>query len=226
MKQAVAIFAKTPLPGQVKTRLAPRLSPEQGADLYRCMLLDTLARVRTLGIDTFLFFEGDQAFFREAAPGLPLLAQQGDGLGERLEHAFSTLYALGYPLRVVIGSDAPDLPLSYLEDAFHRLAAGSEVVFGPAEDGGYYLVALSGDCGELFREIPWSGPRVLEQSLERAREERRKVSLLPPWYDVDVSADLRRPGLHDPGNRAPFTRSFLAGLGISPLAAADGRLPD
>jgi len=226
MKQAVAIFAKTPLPGQVKTRLAPRLSPEQGADLYRCMLLDTLARVQTLGIDTFLFFEGEEAFFREAAPGLPLLAQQGDGLGERLEHAFSTLAALGYRFRVVIGSDAPDLPLSYLEDAFHRMAAGSEVVFGPAEDGGYYLVALSGDCGELFREIPWSGPRVLEQSLERAREGRFPVSLLPPWYDVDVSADLCRPGLHDPSNRAPLTRSFLAELGISPLAAADGRLPD
>ncbi len=209
MKRALAMFAKAPLPGLVKTRLTPALSPEQGADLYRCMLLDTIERTRALPMDLFVCHDGDELFFRNAIPDLPLLPQQGACLGTRLENAFAELYRQGYRARAVIGTDAPDLPLAYVEEAFRLLEEGSDAVFGPAEDGGYYLVALGCEHGELFRDIPWSGPRVLEKSLERAAKAGLCASLLPPWYDVDSIQDLSRPGLSDPLNGAPLTRAFI-----------------
>lgn len=214
MKRAIAIFAKTPIPGMVKTRLTPPLSPEQGADLYRCMLLDTIARVRSLAIDTFICYDGDEQFFRRAAPGAGLIPQHHGGLGTRLECAFTALDSLGYRARVVIGTDAPDLPLALIREAFDVMEAGSDVVFGPAEDGGYYLVALNGPHGDLFKDIPWSGADVLERSLERAREGEFSATLLPSWYDVDCYEDILRPGLSDPSNGAPLTRAFIGELDL------------
>jgi len=215
MKHALAIFAKTPLPGLVKTRLTPPLSPEQAAGLYRCMLLDTIDRARSLCVDTFIFYQGDPQFFRGAAPGMTLIPQKDGCLGGRLETAFSSLADLGYGARVVIGTDAPDLPLVFVEEAFSRLETGSDAAFGPAEDGGYYLVALRGAHGDLFREIPWSGPHVLARSLERASDAGLATALLPAWYDVDGFEDLLRPGLSDPLNGAPLTRDFIGTLGIA-----------
>jgi uncharacterized protein len=220
MKCALALFAKTPIPGLVKTRLAPSLSAVQSADLYRCMLLDTIARTASLPCDTFIFYDGDQQFFSQAAPSSQLIPQKGDHLGSRLEHAFAAMGALGYEVCAVIGTDAPDLPLDYIEEAFSSLAAGSDVVFGPAEDGGYYLVAQNGICATLFEDIPWSGDRVLEQSLERAGAAGLSVALLPPWYDVDSFEDLYRPGLSDPSNAAPLTREFISRLGLESLRIA------
>lgn len=225
MNDVLAIFAKTPLPGRVKTRLVPGLSPDEGAELYRCMLFDTLARVRSLPVATVVFYEGDEGFFRAAAPGMLLIPQHEGGLGERLESAFGTLASLGYRARVVIGTDAPDLPLRFVEQAFDLLEAGKQAVFGPAEDGGYYLVGLCGGCGGLFRDIPWSGPRVLAESLQKADEAGFATALLPTWYDVDSFEDLFRPGLVDPANGAPLTRAFLGDRGIGlPQAAAAGDL--
>ena len=214
MKSVLAIFAKTPLPGRVKTRLAPQLSAEEGAELYRCMLLDTLAKVGNLPVDTVIFYDGDERLFQELAPDVQLFPQYDGGLGERLESAFTLLSSLGYGPRVVIGTDAPDLPLGFVEDAFLLLQGGSDVVFGPAEDGGYYLVALSGASGGLFRDIPWSSAQVLAVSQQRANEGSLATALLPTWYDVDNYEDLLRPGLLDPANGAPLTRGFLRDRGI------------
>lgn len=221
MKRVLAIFAKTPLPGRVKTRLSPPLSPRQSADLYRCMLLDTIARVSTLGTDLVVFYEGGREFFQQAAPGATLIPQQEGGLGVRLEHAFDALTALGFAARVVIGTDAPDLPLAYIEDAFALMETGSDAVFGPADDGGYYLVALRGSYGLLFRDIPWSGEQVLGKSLQQAEASGLSASLLPPWYDVDGHADLLRPGLSDPANGAPLTRAVIAALGVGAQPTVD-----
>jgi len=212
MKPALAMFAKSPRAGAVKTRLTPPLSPEQGAELYRCMLLDTIARSRALPVDIFVCYHGDASFFRENAAGATLLPQEGETLTERLQAAFAELHERGHRATVVIGTDAPDLPMSYVEQAFHLLEAGKDVVFGPAEDGGYYLVALREPHPELFEEIPWSGEQVLEVSLQRAAECGLRAELLPSWYDVDSHEDLSRPGLSDPANGAPLTRAFIAAL--------------
>jgi rSAM/selenodomain-associated transferase 1 len=215
MKPALAIFAKTPVAGKVKTRLTPTLSPEQSAELYRCMMLDTIARMSALQIDTFVFYDGDSDFFHAENPRLQLIRQSGACLGRRLEDAFTALADLGYHARVVIGTDAPDLPLSYVRQAFELLTGGKDAVFGPAEDGGYYLVGIRGGYGSLFHDIPWSGPQVLEVSVAAAKREGLDWALLPTWYDVDSPEDLRRPGLSDPLNDAPLTRDFLGKFGIA-----------
>lgn len=221
MKRALVIFAKTPLPGRVKTRLSPPLSLRQSAELYRCMLLDTIERAAGLQVDTVLCHEGGEEFFRQAAPDAILMRQCAGGLGARLESCFDALEDLGYDARVVIGTDAPDLPLTYIADAFWQLEKGRDAVFGPASDGGYYLVGVRGDYGTLFQDIPWSSDKVLETSLARAQESGFTAAILPSWYDVDRYDDLLRPGLLDPKSGAARTAAFIAGLGLAAPPTAD-----
>ncbi|MBU5611446.1 TIGR04282 family arsenosugar biosynthesis glycosyltransferase [Geomonas azotofigens] len=221
MKRALAIFAKTPLPGRVKTRLSPPLSPGQAAELYRCMLLDIIERAAGLRADMVIFHEGSAAFFRKAAPDALLVHQSTGGLGERLEHAFQELSGRGYGTRVVIGTDSPDLPLAFIEEAFQKLEQGSDAVFGPAEDGGYYLVGVRDGHGALFQDIPWSSDSVLETSLRRAQASALAAALLPSWHDVDSWDDLLRPSLLEPSNDAPRTRAFIAALDLAASLAAD-----
>ncbi|GFO65291.1 TIGR04282 family arsenosugar biosynthesis glycosyltransferase [Geomonas paludis] len=221
MKRALAIFAKTPLPGRVKTRLSPPLSPPQAAELYRCMLLDIIERAAGLEADVVIFYEGSAEFFRKAAPDALLVHQSTGGLGLRLEHAFQELSGRGYGARVVIGTDSPDLPIAFIEDAFRKLEQKADAVFGPAEDGGYYLVGVRDGYGAVFQDIPWSSHKVLETSLRQAEASGLTAALLTSWYDVDSYEDLLRPSLLDPCNGAPRTRAFVAGLDLAALLAAD-----
>ncbi len=212
--KALIIFAKRPVPGRVKTRLSPPLSPEQAAELYRCMLEDILAKTANLaGVDQRIFYEPDEdaaAFFSGIAAGVTCAPQEGKDLGERMANAFEELLAEGYGRVAIIGTDLPDLPLGYVEDAFELLESGEhDAVFGPAEDGGYYLLAMGEMHGELFRDVPWSTGEVLQKSLERGKEAGLSVALLPVWHDVDTADDLHRPELIDGGNGAPRTREFL-----------------
>ncbi len=208
------MFAKQPLPGRVKTRLTPPLSPDQAAELYRCMLDDTLAKVAELP-DTvrLLMYEeqpGAADYFRQTATGCRLHPQCGDDLGERMANAFGLAFAKGYQAAVIIGTDSPDLPLSLIVAAFRKLEQTDiDAVYGPSEDGGYYLLGLKRVYAELFRDIPWSSVGVLEKSLARAERTGIQTELLPPWYDVDTAADLQRPELLDEGNGAPLTRQFI-----------------
>jgi rSAM/selenodomain-associated transferase 1 len=212
LKKALIIFAKRPSPGRVKTRLSPPLTPEEGAELYRCMLDDVLAKGATLaGVDKWIFHEPDgeaPPFFAGIAPGMACAPQEGKDLGERMANALRKLLALGYTRVAIIGTDLPDLPMAHVEEAYRRLET-TDVVFGPSEDGGYYLVAMGELHGNLFRDVPWSSGEVLATSLARAEEAGVSVSLLPVWHDVDTADDLERPELLDATNGAPRTRQFV-----------------
>jgi uncharacterized protein len=221
LKKALLIFARRPNPGKVKTRLVPPLSPEQAAELYGCMLGDVLVKAAALShIDgRFLFYEeADEAgeFFAGRSLGMSCLPQRGKDLGERMAAAFHAVFDSGYGSAVIIGTDAPDLPVRFIESAFDLLEReASDAVFGPCEDGGYYLVGLKRLCHPLFRDVPWSTNNVLQVSLQRAREAGIAVSLLPPWHDVDTAADLKRRELYLDGNGARFTRDYLRKLALS-----------
>lgn len=217
MSRALLIFARRPRPGRVKTRLSPFLSPEDAAALYDCMVRDIVTRTAALDVTgRFLFFEmeeGAEEYFRSVDGTLLLLPQEGEGLGERLVSAFREVFRRGYGEAAVVGTDSPDLPLSFIREAFGRLEGGAaDVLFGPAEDGGYYLVALRGEEPEIFRDVPWSTERVLEVSLRRAADAGLRAGLLPRWYDIDGPADLARPELLDEGNGADRTRNWLKRL--------------
>ena len=218
-KKALIIFAKQPIPGNVKTRLIPALTSDKAAQLYLYMLTDILNKAESLqDIDRFLFYDGDretEEYFRGMFPELPLYQQESCDLGGRMEAAFACVFAMGYRITAIIGTDSPDLPLSFIDEAFRVLEKkGADVVFGPAEDGGYYLLGMKRVHGELFHGISWSTGRVLRESMEKAESVGLEAATLPVWYDVDTVEDLKKLGSRDVGNNAPQTRGFAEKLGF------------
>jgi uncharacterized protein len=217
MKEALIVVGKRPVPGQTKTRLCPPLTPQQAADLYCCLLLDTLALAARLGsVDCALAFTPPdaRAYFGRLLPnGFLLLPQQGADLGERLANALAHHLDGGYRRAVIMNSDGPTLPIGYLEEAFSGLD-GADVTLGPGHDGGYYLIGMSRAHPELFEGIAWSTEQVVPQTLAAARRLGLSVHLLPEWYDVDVGADLvrLRQELGQRPDAAPRTAALLRGL--------------
>jgi rSAM/selenodomain-associated transferase 1 len=200
------LFTKPAREGRVKTRLIGDLTAAEAAALHAAFLEDLVDRLREGD------FELRLAWALDAEDELPAggVRQQGDDLGERLYRALSEGARDGFSV-MALGSDHPTLPLALVHEAFERLERGAEVVLGPAEDGGYYLIALRSDTvdPDLFRDIPWSTDRVLSATLERCR--RLAVELLPPAADVDTPEDLRRlaESLSSGDLGCPRTRELL-----------------
>jgi rSAM/selenodomain-associated transferase 1 len=215
------IFAKKPTPGRVKSRLIPLLGADRAAKLYLCMLKDILERTANLaGMDQFLFYQEDEgaaAFFAELAPTIAAAPQRGSDLGERLAHAFADIFSKGYTRALVIGTDSPDLPLPFLQDAVDRLQRGADAVIGPTDDGGYYLLGVNGKQPELFRQIPWSTSAVFAATMARGASLGLRMEILPSWYDVDRAEDLQRASLVAEGNEAPRTREMVLKMREKPV---------
>ena len=193
---AVAIMAKAPRPGTVKTRLCPPLLPAEAAALYRCFLLDKIAAVGALA-DTqpVVAYTPDdaRAEFDGLAPGFSLVAQRGRDLGARLHSTLASLLAAGHAGAIAVDSDTPNLPGAFLQQAVHCLTRpGPDVVLGPTEDGGYYLIGVRRAHRELFDGVPWSTSDVLDVTLKRAAEAGLRAACLPSWFDVDTPDDLQR----------------------------------
>ena len=193
---AVAIMAKAPRPGQVKTRLCPPLLPAEAAALYRCFLLDKIAAVGALAeTQPVIAYTPDdaRAEFTALAPGFALVAQHGPDLGARLQATLASLLAAGHAGAIAVDSDTPTLPGAFLQQAVDRLTRpGPDVVLGPTEDGGYYLIGVRVAHRELFEGVPWSTPDVLDVTLRRAAAAGLHAACLPPWFDVDTAGDLER----------------------------------
>jgi rSAM/selenodomain-associated transferase 1 len=226
--RSLIIFAKKPVPGRVKTRLSPPLSAEAAAVLYSCMLLDTLATAAGLGgVAPVLFFQeepGAAEYFSGLAPDMEFFPQEGADLGKRMENAFRNRFERGFREVVIIGTDSPDQPPEHILEAFDLLSDKKiDLVLGPAEDGGYYLMGLKSVRKELFCGIQWSSGDVLATTVSKAEELGLGVSLLPVWHDIDTAADLDRQELLDPGSPAKMTREFIiSGLRPDNPHFADG----
>ncbi|MHB2025967.1 MAG: TIGR04282 family arsenosugar biosynthesis glycosyltransferase [Elusimicrobiota bacterium] len=193
-QDAVVVFAKAPVPGRVKTRLCPPLSPGQAAQLYRAFIQDTLACARSIARAKLLVAYADDGASPELnwlknQPGFDFFPQEGEDLGERLVRAFDRVFQDGAEKAVVIGSDAPQIRPETIRRALDSLSK-SDAVLGPAEDGGYYLIGLKERRPELFQDIPWSTNKALEETLASARSSGLKVSFLAPLADVDTFADI------------------------------------
>ena len=188
----LGVFAKQPLPGMVKTRLCPPLTQEQAADLYRVCLQETVTRMQSLvGCELAICYSGDKDWFANTFPGVRLVPQCGRDLGERMARSLSDWLAAGYKAALLIGSDAPDLPLERIEQAFSALE-NADLVHGPALDGGFYLVGETIHHQQLFQEIPWSTAEVLKQTLVKAAQLGLRSVLLEPWDDLDDLPALLR----------------------------------
>ncbi len=212
MSPCLAVVAKQPERGNVKTRIAKTLGDELAAELCRSALHDTLSLAMSItDVAHVLSYapptEEGQRYFNQVAPTFVLIPQQGATFSERLSGTCSRLLQRYAPV-VLIGSDSPDLPATFIRSAFELLQAQADVVLGPAVDGGYYLLGLRSMQPTLFERIDWSTEAVAEQTRERAAEARLRLADLPYWHDLDTVDDLKV--LKAPG--APLTRAFVATL--------------
>lgn len=191
----LCIFARAPVAGKVKTRLLPCMDAEAACELHRQLIDDSLSRSTRNGAwrsqlwgtdltDEFLIAMGTQY-------NIGVHAQQGNDLGARMAHAAqSTLQ--DYPYVVLIGTDCPGLDAKYIETVLEHLKSGADCVLGPAEDGGYVMLALSTYDDSLFSDIEWGTSRVLAITRERIQSLGWQCREMPVLWDVDRPADVER----------------------------------
>ena len=222
---ALAVMAKAPRAGKVKTRLSPPLTLIETAALNVCFLRDTTANLNTIaGANGLICYTpvGDEAAFEGLLPEtFALVPQRGDGFGERLLLAAEDILRCGFASVCLIDSDSPTVPKAAIEQAVAALARpGDRVVLGPSHDGGYYLIGLKAAHRAPFENITWSTASVAEETRQRCRDAALELVELPLWYDVDdeltlnvLRAELlegRRPPFADQdGYKAVATHAFL-----------------
>jgi len=240
---AVAVMTKVPGMTVVKSRLHEALGEACATELYRCFLLDRLDAVATLpdiaGAVAFTPPEAEALMRELAPPTLRLVLQRGADLGERLSNILTDLLDRGHPGAIAVDSDSPTLPMAYVAEAATVLSgAKCDVVLGPCEDGGYYLVGLRCPQPALFEGIPWSTDAVFAMTLEKARARDLSVHVLPQWFDVDTEMDLRRlyaditATAHGPQRTYVFVRQLYRPMITAPsegltqgMAAGEGHCP-
>jgi rSAM/selenodomain-associated transferase 1 len=194
MNSILIVFLKNSIPGQVKTRLSATLGNEKTIQVYNALVSHTLSTIEDLPQDKIIFFSDyNDHELRMKDPRIMRNVQEGDNLGTRLLNAISSSFARHYQKVVVIGSDCPGLTKEILHDAFLRLS-NCDVVFGPAYDGGYYLIGMNNPYACLFEDIPWSTSSVLETTLNRCVMNNISYYLLEPLHDIDEEKDLYAAG--------------------------------
>jgi rSAM/selenodomain-associated transferase 1 len=209
---AIVLLARAPS-ASGKTRLTSSLPVVAAVALRRALLLDTYEAVRMAGAMLFVVFTPADA--REEFETLladskaTLIAQRGEDLGARMYAAMVDAFAHGAQRVALVGSDLPTLPPNHLTGAFSLLDAGHDLVLGPSEDGGYYLLALRRADERLFQDMSWGTPEVLGQTLAIADTLKLSTALIEPWFDVDTREDLRRLAADPRPGVARRTREWL-----------------
>ncbi|TNE55418.1 MAG: glycosyltransferase [Bacteroidetes bacterium] len=187
-KRAIIIFQKNAVKGRVKTRLAAGVGDEKALEIYRFLTAHAHQQLRELNVDKFLFFSD----YLEEIPELKnyhFRVQQGADLGERMYRAFSELFEVGYESILIIGTDCYELRSKHLSEAFEQLRQSS-FVFGPAKDGGYYLLGTTELLSGLFLNKNWSHEHVLKDACDFLEKNEQPYQLLETLSDVDTIDDL------------------------------------
>ncbi|MEM1095460.1 MAG: TIGR04282 family arsenosugar biosynthesis glycosyltransferase [Bacteroidota bacterium] len=216
---ALLVFAKVPHPGRVKTRLTSAYAPEAAAQLYEAMLRDALDQYAGLGVAVRLHFPQPVATVPPsyADERWSLHEQRGAGLGPRMLHAVLEAFAAGFRRVMLIGTDHPTLPSSFIEQGYGLLRQPKQIVIGPSEDGGYYALGMNEAYPQLFAGMAYSHADVFAQTLERALATPAEVAVLPAWYDVDTPAEVERLNADLQtlsATKLPRTRAILRQLNV------------
>ena len=189
-KEALIIFAKNPEVGKVKTRLAATIGNEAALTIYNHLIAHTISITTDLPIDKYVFYLNeitqndtwdDNIFLKQL--------QNGNNLGERMKNAFRTVFENGYKSVVIIGTDCPGLDGDRIMDAFANLDL-YDVIIGPSEDGGYYLLGSKCLYSALFENIAWSTSTVLKDTEDKCAELKLNYYMLPLLHDIDEEKDL------------------------------------
>lgn len=195
-KNVLIIFVKFPEPGKVKTRLAEELGDKKAAEIYSLMAQTIIGNVIHSGsYETAIFFdppEKEDEIIKWIGDGSAVFfPQEGKALGDRMSNAFGKVLSDGTRKAVIIGTDCINVTTDTIVEAFSRLN-DRDVIIGPAEDGGYYLLGLNKHEPGLFRDISWSTGMVLDQTVGRIQEAGLSFTLLKTLTDIDTAGDLRR----------------------------------
>ncbi len=216
----ICLFAKHPIPGCVKTRLARHLGADRAADLARAFLDDTIAALRQLGRPFVVALDGPGA--GDIARGERVVLQGEGDLGVRMTRVMRELLCDTHYV-IALGADTPGLPLPFIETAAALLDApsGPDFVVGPTSDGGFYLLGVRALAPTSFDGVRWSTAHARTDVEQRFRAQGLRQQLLPAWFDVDEVADLARlmeQLEHDPSLFAPATRRAL---GLTPTQRSE-----
>ena len=189
-KEVVLVFEKNAILGQVKTRLASGMGELPALEIYKHLVQLTYSALEEVPVPVWIFFSD---FIPESTHPIVenSLVQQGQDLGERMSNAFARTFESGRDKVVLIGTDCPTLQSQHLLQAFEALNH-SDLVLGPATDGGYYLIGMKSSAAYLFEGIAWSTSQVLSQTLHVASQQGLIVTLLPELDDIDTQEDWQR----------------------------------
>ncbi len=192
-KDLIIVFAKNILLGKVKTRLAISIGDQAAFEIYKHLVeLTEQETARVNSADVHVYFS--DVIIEEKWPDFPKYVQEGKDLGERMYNAFKQGFDLGYERIIGIGSDLPDITAEIMKEGIHSLDE-SDVVFGPAEDGGYYLLGMTRLIPEIFRNKAWSTETLLRDTLQELESLNYSVTLLTTLNDVDTLEDLERSSI-------------------------------
>lgn len=196
MSDLLVIFAREPIAGMVKTRLAAGIGANAATEVYRKLLDHTIETARSTGIDAVVSLAEKPAEAWAAGLGLPAEIQGEGDLGRRMSDCFRDRFAGGATRAVLIGSDNAHIRPDHIRQAFAALN-NHRMVLGPAEDGGYWLVGQQIPGIDLFRGIPWSDPSTLHATRQRLRKLDVDWCELETLPDIDTTEDLQRT-MEDP----------------------------
>lgn len=191
-KAALIIFQKNEELGKVKTRLAVTVGEEKALEIYRILISYTYQVIQDLPLTTYIFFSN---FIPNSVADIPsnfvLRLQEGENLGERMSNAFQLLFKSGYQRILILGTDCAQLESRHIKDAIQKLDE-KDVVIGPAEDGGYYLLGMKKSTTSLFEGIEWSTSQVFSQTIEKLTRAELSYGIIETLSDVDVEEDWEK----------------------------------
>lgn len=201
-RSKIAVFAREPRIGQVKSRLAGAIGPGQALAVYRAMLARLgalLNRGKLAEWDLWVTSNSSHKDFLSICNKTNIYLQEGENLGARMDLAIQrTLSEKQVENVILLGTDCPALTEDYLDQALLALESGADVVLGPAEDGGYVLVGMGRPLPAIFEGIPWGSDQVLQRTLDAIRAHELSYRLLDTLWDVDRPEDLSRLSLLEP----------------------------
>jgi rSAM/selenodomain-associated transferase 1 len=192
-KNLLIVFVKNIKLGKVKTRLAKTIGNQAAFDVYKILVGKTEQAIHNLEMDKHIYFS--DVVVDTKWPNNFKTTQTGNNLGERMCNAFKDGFDKGYENIILIGSDLPDISESIINKAFETLKH-KDTVFGPAEDGGYYLIGMKQLHTFIFNEKPWSTSTLLEDTLEELQSDIISVGLMQTLNDIDTFEDLKTSSIY------------------------------
>ena len=189
----IIIFVKNIELGKVKTRLAKTIGNQEAVEVYKLLVQKTEEATKKLSVNKHIYFS-DNVISTEWINDFKTV-QKGHDLGERMKNAFKDGFEKGYKNIILIGSDLPEISETILVNAFEALKT-KDTVFGPAKDGGYYLVGMKQLHEKLFDNIPWSTTKVFEETLKVLKSQSISLGLLETLNDIDTFEDLKKSSIY------------------------------